>query len=247
VEERPSLRPLDTALLPQRVKNALVDAIVDGAFDGVLPSEHDLAEQLNVSRATVRAALRSIEEEGLVTRRRGVRTRINAHIARARLTLNRVVGFWDLIREAGHEPSIAYTKVRTQPAELDLAQLMGSSPETPFVIIDRLFLADGEPAILVAEMIQHKDLRRDIEAADVHESIFEFASEYATEPIDHTVVEVIPAVADAGLSEALGVELGDPLLRLIETHYTRSNYRLMVSEIHVVDRFVRFNVIRRRT
>jgi GntR family transcriptional regulator len=194
-----------------------------------------------------RAALRSIEEEGLVTRRRGVGTRINDHIARARLTLNRVVGFWDLIREAGHVPSIAYTKVRREAAGLDVAKRMECSPQTPFAIIDRLFLADGEPAILVAEMIRHQDLRREVEPSDVHESIFDFAGEYATEPIDHTVVEIIPAVADTALGDVLGLQVGDPLLRLIETHYTRTNHRLMVSEIFVVDRFVRFNVIRRRT
>jgi GntR family transcriptional regulator len=247
VEERPALQPLETKLLPQRVKQVLVDAIVDGALDGTLPSEHELAKQLAVSRATVRGALRSLEEEGLITRQRGVGTRINAHIARARLTLNRVVGFWDLIQEAGHTPSIAYTRIRSQPAGLQVGQRMGCSPDTPLVVIDRLFLADGEPAILVAEMIQQKDLRREIKAQEVHESIFEFASEHAVEPIDHTVVEIIPAVADASLGEVIGMEVGEPLLRLIETHYARSNHRLMVSEIHVVDRFVRFNIVRRRT
>jgi len=242
------LKPLDTGLLPGRVKQVLVDAIVDGAFEnGEMPSEHELARQLGVSRATVRGALRSLEEEGLVTRQRGVGTRINPHIARARLTLNRVVGFWDLIREAGHTPSIAYTRVRIQPAGLDVAQHMDCSPEAPFVVIDRLFLADGEPAILVAEMIQHKDLKRRIGPEDVNESIFDFASENAVEPIDHTVVEIVPVTADDGLAATLRVELGSALLRLIETHYTRSNYRILLSEIHVVDRFVRFNVIRRRT
>jgi GntR family transcriptional regulator len=247
VERSVALQPIDTGLLPKRVKQVLVDAIVDGAFDGELPSENELARQLGVSRTTVRGALRSLEEEGLVTRQRGVGTRINAHVARARLTLNRVVGFWDLIKETGHTPSIAYTRVRVDTAGLDTTQRMDCSPTAPFVIIDRLFLANGEPAILLAEMIQHKDLTAEIKPEDVHESIFEFASTYAVEPIDHTIAEIIPVVADAQLAATLAVDEGSPLLRLVETHYTRSNYRLMVSEIHVVDRFVRFNIIRRRT
>lgn len=245
--ERSTLKPLDTGLLPERVKQVLVDAIVDGALEDVLPSEHELARQLGVSRATVRGALRSLEEEGLVTRHRGVGTRINGHVARARLTLNRVVGFWDLIREAGHLPSIAYTRVTIQAAGLEVAQHMECMPDTPFLAINRLFHADGEPAIAVVEMIRRADVKRDIGPDDVNESIFEFANEYAVEPIDHTVVEIVPVVADVALADVLKVDQGSPLLRLIETHYTRSNYRLMVSEIHVVDRFVRFNVIRRRT
>jgi GntR family transcriptional regulator len=246
-EESAALQPIDTALLPKRVKQALVDAIVDGAFDGELPSEHELARQLGVSRTTVRGALRSLEEEGLVTRQRGVGTKINAHVARARLTLNRIVGFWDLIKETGHTPSIAYTRVRTDSAGLNIAQQLDCAAGAPVVIIDRLFLADDEPAILLAEMIQHKDLKGEIQPDDVHESIFEFANAYAVEPIDHTVAEVVPVVADPDLAETLALDEGSPLLRLVETHYTRTNYRLMVSDIHVVDRFVRFNIVRRTT
>src|SRR6185503_4380439 len=95
-----------------------------------------------VSRPTVRGALRSLEEEGLITRRRGIGTRVNPHVARARLTLNRVVGFWDLIREAGHTPAIAYTKLRRRDATLDEAQRFGEDAGRPLLLVDRLFLAD---------------------------------------------------------------------------------------------------------
>lgn len=241
------IEPLDTGLLPQRVKARLVDAILDGAFtDGLLPSETELARMFGVSRPTVRGALRSLEEEGLITRRRGIGTRINPHVARSRITLNRVVGFWDLIQEAGHEPGLAYTRMRRAPASLETAARFGCEPEEPLLLIERLFTADAEPAIAITEMIRRAHLRNDVQAEDVSESIFQFADDNATEPIDHTVVEITPVVADPELCELLSVPAGDPLLRLIETHYSRQATLLMVSDIHVVDRFVRFNVIRRR-
>lgn len=242
-----ALQPINTGLLSHRVKQAILDAILDGAFETVLPSEIELARQLAVSRATVRGALRSLEEEGLITRQRGVGTRVNQHIARARLTLNRVVGFWDLIREAGHEPSLAYTRVREGAATLDVVQRFACAPATTFLMIDRLFLADGEPAILVTENLMKRDLRAEVSADDVHESIFEFTDVFTEQSIDHTMVEVVPAAADEGLSEELKFGLGDPLLRLIESCYTRENRLILIADIHVVDRFIRFNVIRRRT
>lgn len=242
-----AIEPLETGLLPQRVKARLVDAIIDGAFaDGLLPSETELARMFGVSRPTVRGALRSLEEEGLVTRQRGVGTRVNRHVARARITLNRVVGFWELIEESGHEPGIAYTRVRRAPASLETAARFGCDPEEPLLLIDRLFTADGEPAIAITEMIRRAHLSHDVQADDVPESIFAFADRYAIEAIDHTVVEISPVVADRELCELLSLPAGDPLLRLVETHYSRSATLLMVSDIHVVDRFVRFNVIRRR-
>lgn len=243
-----TIEPLDTGLLPQRVKQRLVDLIIDGAFDqGLLPSEMELARSFGVSRPTVRGALRSLEEEGLITRQRGVGTRVNPHVARTRLTLNRVVGFWDLIREAGHTPSIAYTRIRRESADLETARRFGCAEDEPLLLIDRLFLADGEPAIAVVEMIRRSDLKRDVEPDEVPESIFDFADEHATHPIDHTLVEIQPVVADEQLCLLLAIEEGVPLLRLIETHYSRANQLMMVSEIHVLDRFVRFTLIRRRT
>ena len=45
-----------------------------------LPSESDLALQLGVSRATVRSALARLATQGLVLRKQGNGTYVNAHL-----------------------------------------------------------------------------------------------------------------------------------------------------------------------
>ena len=65
----PVLRPR------QQVEKQLRDAIFSGQFGqgDKLPSETDLAESLGVSRATVREALRSLAEGGLITKVPGMK------------------------------------------------------------------------------------------------------------------------------------------------------------------------------
>jgi len=59
----------------QQVEKQLRDAILKGQFEqgDRLPSETDLAEGLGVSRATIREALRSLAEAGLITKVPGMK------------------------------------------------------------------------------------------------------------------------------------------------------------------------------
>jgi GntR family transcriptional regulator len=238
------LRRLETRPLTSRAKDLLVESITRGAFaDGWLPREDNLAAQIGVSRTTVRAALRSLEEEGLITRQRGVGTRINAHIARSHLSLNRVIGYWDLIAEAGYQPGIAYTQTSRGPLPADGAQRLGCPAGDPAVLVERVFLADDHPAVHLVEMVRPDYVTGPLE--DMPRSVFEFAEQRCRSKVDHTVVEIIPTVANRHMAEVLGLPRGAPLLRLLETHYSLEGMPFIVARIHLGDRYIRFNVVRR--
>jgi len=61
--------------LSDRIKAVLKHAIIDGELHvgDKLPTEEQLAGDLNVSKVTVREALREMETEGLIEKRRGTR------------------------------------------------------------------------------------------------------------------------------------------------------------------------------
>jgi GntR family transcriptional regulator len=243
-EDRPLAR-IETRPLTARAKEILLDSIGRGAFpDGWLPPEDRLAKQVGVSRTTVRAALRSLEEAGLITRQRGVGTRVNAHVAGIGMSLNRVIGYWDLIRDAGYEPGIAATLIGSGEAPDDCARRLGWPPGEPLLRVERVFTADGNPVVHVVEMIRPDHVVGPLD--DMPRSVFEFAEQRCRAKVDYTVVEIVPIVADAAIAAALPLAVGDPLLRLIETHYTVDGVAFIVARIHLVDRCLRFNVVRRR-
>lgn len=240
------MRKLDTRRRGDQAKVALLDSIASGGFpDGFLPGEERLADELGVSRTTLREALRSLEEEGIVSRQHGVGTRINHHVVRA-TSLSRIVGFYDLIREAGYEPRIAWTKLREAPASAEVARRLERPEGTPLLLIERLFCADGNPAVHLVEQIPAGEVERAFDAEDVPDSIFAFADEFCRSPIDHTVVEITAVGAAGDILEPLGLTEGDPLLRLLETHYSAGNEPLISSVVDVVARFLRFTVVRKR-
>ena len=70
---------------------------------GQLPPEPQLAGELGVSRPTLREALRSLEDEGVVTRSRGAGTFVS-HRPRLRNNLDVNFGVTDAIRQSGMEP-----------------------------------------------------------------------------------------------------------------------------------------------
>lgn len=71
---------LDARPLYIRAEEALVVLLKSGHYEpgAQLPPEPELARQLGISRATLREALRSFEERGLIRRQRGVGTFVRA-------------------------------------------------------------------------------------------------------------------------------------------------------------------------
>ena len=102
--------------LSSRVRDELAARLGDGRITpgAKLPPEPELAEELGVSRSTLREALRSLEDDGFVTRTSGAGTYATRR-PRARNNLDVNFGVTDAIRAAGMVPG---TQRRARSARL---------------------------------------------------------------------------------------------------------------------------------
>lgn len=111
-----------------------------------LPPERRLCQDFGVSRATLRQALRQLEERGLITRHQGRGT----FVARPRVQLP-IVGVFS-IRDAmaahGMTMTTRVLKVEIMEASRQLATDLACLPGDPIIYIERLRIGDGEPMVL---------------------------------------------------------------------------------------------------
>ena len=238
------LEQLDNMPLAEQARAAILEAILTRRFDGGrLPSEDELARMLNVSRTTVRTALHSLEQGGIVTRRRAVGTTINRHVGPDVLALQRLVGFDWLLEERGHRVKVDASWERG-PLPADVATPFDSMPEEDFLLTEKLYFADGAAAIDVRDVVPWRELKVD-PGKDIPPSLFEFSREHCEHPIDHAVVELVPMVGGKQGSTRLEVATNEPYVRLHERHYSSGGELTAFSVIDVDDDFVRFEVFRR--
>lgn len=103
------IKPMDSQQLSYKTKRALISIIQENGKDGKpfkLPNEDELARSLNVSRNVLRDALMSLEEMGMVTRRRSKGTLASPLIANTKCRLDTDPELVKMMQHAGYDTRI---------------------------------------------------------------------------------------------------------------------------------------------
>jgi GntR family transcriptional regulator len=243
----PLVEQFGTAPLAERVRSAILGAILSKKFVQRLPNEDVLAGMYGVSRTTIRAALQSLEIEGIVTRRRAIGTTINSHVRRSALALQRLVSFAELLEERGHEVRVEADRSRLEQAPPEILAAFGGDLPSDVAVFttDTSFYADGHLAIFIRDVVPWHRLRDPSEMPPGGDPAkFDFTRPYLVRPVMHAVAEIRPVVNEDGRTR-LPIPQGRAFTRLLERHYASDSEVLAVSLIDVDDEFVVFEVVRR--
>lgn len=239
---------VNNAPLYLRVKDVLLEAIRSGEIvvDGRLLSEETLTKQFNVSRATIRSALQLLEKDGIISKRHGSGTIVNTEGLQVKIRIDEFKGFFELIRESGHTPSIGEKKLLEVQLEKKICDVLDLDNGSKGLLLQRLFWGDGKPLIYAKEYIPFSILRERPTIEEVPESIFELADSYCTDPVSYSITEISSTIADKKLKQLMELPGNETLIRLEEIHYSRVNQPLMYSDILVRDSIIRFHAVRIR-
>jgi GntR family transcriptional regulator len=127
-----------------------------------LENEIDLADQLGLSRQTMRRAIEYLVGRGLLLRKRGIGTQV----VQAKVTREvELTSLYDDLAKSGRDPSTTVVSFGTEPAPDALAAELGLSAGTPVYVFERLRFAGAEPLALMRNHVPEHLMR--LSAADL--------------------------------------------------------------------------------
>jgi GntR family transcriptional regulator len=211
-----------------------------------LPSEPELAAEMGVSRATLRDALRILEDEGLVRRIQGSGTYVTQRL-RVPNSLDVNFGVTDAIRAAGMRAGIEEGRHWTEPAGVSEAERLGVLPAEDVLVVERVRTADGKPVVLSRDVLPQKVVEGHPEIVErmLTQSIYAVLERELGIVIHYGVASFRPVQADRSLASRLAVPRAALLLYLWQVDYVESGEPMLSShEYHLADAF-NFSVVRR--
>jgi GntR family transcriptional regulator len=224
----------------------IVSRILDVPAGSQLPPEPELAAELGVSRSTLREALRSLEDEGVVRRTRGAGTFV-AERPRMANNLDANFGVTDAIRAAGMEAGTENMAVRIEAASADEAERLELQPGEDVVVVDRTRTADGRPVVLSRDIFPLRLSHRDesiVERLDAV-SIYEALERDLGIVVHHGFATFQPTHADGHIASRLRVPRGTLLLYIRQVDYDASGRPVLSSHEHHLAEAFEFSVVRR--
>jgi GntR family transcriptional regulator len=208
--------------LHARIRDELRGLITRGVFAPRqrLDSEAQLMKRYGVSRITVRQALQTLEQQGLIVKVAGKGSFVAPE--RPSQDLTQLQGLAEAMAPRGHVIRNRVLAVRHELADAAVAQRLGLAVGEPVVHLRRVRLVDGEPLSLDLSWLPAAEGERVAQGDLVRRDVFALLEQELGLALGHAELSIDAVAADGDLADELGVAIGHPLLRIERVTHTAS-------------------------
>jgi len=235
--------------LAEQVKFHLKQRILDTDFDkDRIPSETVLAQELNVSRNTVRDALSRLEMEGIIIRRQGAGTFVNRNMRLIKTRLEEIIPYEEMIRAHGCKPAVNLLSVKQMPPDEQCAAQLNLNADDDVLSIKKLFGADGRPVIYSITYIPTKIIVQPYTNEDTVQPVYHFLPRFCRQTFAYYLSDIVPLVAAHELRQILHLPpRKSALLSFEEIGFNQDNEPVIKAISYFRDDLLRLRLIRRNT
>ena len=209
--------------LYEQIKNEIIKQISEGTYEpgSKLPSEHELEDEFNTSRITIRRAIDELAKDNYLTKKQGKGTFINAHkVQRNLLNLNSYTNF---MLENNSKPSRKVIEISYENATIKVRSNLHTSEESKILKVQRIMHFeknnDGlEIGFYPTEIFPDLDkkITNDVSISNLLKDTYHVSQGHSHQQINLTF-------ATSDMAKKLNVVLGSPLFQLERTVYDTEN------------------------
>jgi GntR family transcriptional regulator len=239
LENSPIGRPTHTTLTDQTVL-ALQEAIKQGKFPAgsQLPPEMELLQMMGISRTTLREALRILEEQRFIRKRRGLGTFVMERAIVKDMSQN--FGITEMISQAGYTPGTRDFKIYSEKASKALAERLNIPDESTTVVIERVRTANDIPIVFTHDIMPQEYLGGWMPTSENLSgvSLYECLERYANIRIVNGMASFSPVQANREIAEKLSIQRNKLLLLIEQVDHDQNQRPVLYSaEYHLTDKF----------
>lgn len=225
-----------------QLKSLLEEKIDKGELrpNDKLPSEAEICGEFEISRTVVRQALREMEYEGLIFKRKGK----GAYVSQPKILetfVQKPSGFYEDMKAQQRKTHSRVLRLELVRAGRRVAKVLQTRTGSRVVLLRRLRFVEDDPVQLVSSYLPHKLCPELLEADFADRSLYAFLEEHGIFLARGSrIIEAVRATDEE--ARQLNVETGAPLLRIESVGYREDGTPVEYYEaVHRGDR-TRFRV-----
>ena len=218
----------------KELADELREEVLGGRYHGdTFPTESDLCKRYAVSRFTVREALRSLQTEGLISRRRGSGTMIQPAAARGGALHQPLSNVAEILQYARNTRA-SFERFGDGPLPRTVAEQLGLIAGGRWARFQGLRRsADSTEPLALTVAYVHESLEAIVDRIDpTEDTIFRQIERLAKINFVKVTqdIQAIPATAD--VAKALGIAKRAPCLRILRCYHDATDRILEISASH---------------
>lgn len=205
----------------QEIVRSLLDEVQRGVYQvgDRLPTELELSDRFQVSRHTVREALRRLQQMGYIARRQGSGSVLVAR--RADGLFHNAISSLDEVLQYATTTRLDVLSVDRIVAEPDVARRLGCAPQSQWFRVSALRRTDGSD-----QPLAYTEIFLDLAFADVvrnigvrQTAVYSMIEQAHNLRIADVTQEIEAISADANIASRLAVASGSPVLRVQRRYF----------------------------
>lgn len=211
-----------------------------------MPPTAELSRNLGVSRATVREAVKVLEDEGIIRSKQGVGIFVARSWVQLSTALNQLQSTTEMAEAWNLKVSSKVTGLSEASASPELASKLGISQGEAVVVLERLRFADDKPVISSVDVFPRSLVRVPLRPEHFEGSLFALLHEQCGVEIARSVATIIPVPPGGEVSKRLEAKRNVPFLLLEQVNYDVSGRPVLFSQDYYRGDLFKFQVIRKK-